>query len=655
MVLDPPPARDGLAGVVDRVALVLVEVELDLLHRAVGAVERLEVLALGRARDQPVDRALHRLAAQPALQLGQQVDLAVLADDDHHRTAAVAGEVADGRVVAGPAARVTGAGRHAVEDDAHRVHAAVGADEHGAVDAGRRGEHPAGEAGRRDRVGLRQQPVGLGGGVGVHHEHRAVGLLGARDRHVPEVAGVASAHVGEHPVDRVGELLLVEALARQLRQAVVHAQQRGGLVPQLPGAVAADRGREHVVAVGVVGVGEAAQAEHLTPVAEQVQVGGRHLQHLAERAGQPDRHRVLERDLHDQVGVVGLGEQDRPRARPALVRLGRHGVQGVADAVGQVLPGPLHQRADEGVGRRPQQGVRVDADARAGDLTVELAAGRVQHGIDGRLGERARRVVGGRRAAQAGEVVPVLGVNGDDRDDEELPHVNTDAGEVHPLTGPGRLGELFGEHEPAHLRLGRLECRRVVARLASCGRAAKALVGPHEGVGEDVAVEVASGRLDADPVLGVVEADKVGPRVDVRTGTVQYLVGQLLQRPPEPGLVCPHPHGQWCQSEHVPASHGEQSVERATGIEPACPAWEAGALPLSYARVLLAQPRHHSHHPNASACRPTAGSRRTEGRLSAHGARAVASWGRTAGAPSGVTRVAPPSRRPALARGVRRG
>jgi hypothetical protein len=29
-----------------------------------------------------------------------------------------------------------------------------------------------------------------------------------------------------------------------------------------------------------------------------------------------------------------------------------------------------------------------------------------------------------------------------------------------------------------------------------------------------------------------------------------------------------------------------EGVERATGIEPAWPAWKAGALPLSYARML---------------------------------------------------------------------
>jgi hypothetical protein len=29
-----------------------------------------------------------------------------------------------------------------------------------------------------------------------------------------------------------------------------------------------------------------------------------------------------------------------------------------------------------------------------------------------------------------------------------------------------------------------------------------------------------------------------------------------------------------------------EAVERATGIEPAWPAWKAGALPLSYARML---------------------------------------------------------------------
>ena len=32
-------------------------------------------------------------------------------------------------------------------------------------------------------------------------------------------------------------------------------------------------------------------------------------------------------------------------------------------------------------------------------------------------------------------------------------------------------------------------------------------------------------------------------------------------------------------------------MERVTGIEPAWPAWKAGALPLSYTRKLLAEPK----------------------------------------------------------------
>jgi hypothetical protein len=36
--------------------------------------------------------------------------------------------------------------------------------------------------------------------------------------------------------------------------------------------------------------------------------------------------------------------------------------------------------------------------------------------------------------------------------------------------------------------------------------------------------------------------------------------------------------------DHV-AAYQDECAERATGIEPAWPAWKAGALPLSYARM----------------------------------------------------------------------
>jgi hypothetical protein len=37
---------------------------------------------------------------------------------------------------------------------------------------------------------------------------------------------------------------------------------------------------------------------------------------------------------------------------------------------------------------------------------------------------------------------------------------------------------------------------------------------------------------------------------------------------------------------HPGTVSGDTAVERVTGIEPAWPAWKAGALPLSYARAL---------------------------------------------------------------------
>ena len=68
---------------------------------------------------------------------------------------------------------------------------------------------------------------------------------------------------------------------------------------------------------------------------------------------------------------------------------------------------------------------------------------------------------------------------------------------------------------------------------------------------------------------------------------------------------------------------GHERLERATGIEPACPAWEAGALPLSYARdaVRLAHTLAHPragprHRPSPSSAGLAGGARQSSQCLS---------------------------------------
>ena len=54
---------------------------------------------------------------------------------------------------------------------------------------------------------------------------------------------------------------------------------------------------------------------------------------------------------------------------------------------------------------------------------------------------------------------------------------------------------------------------------------------------------------------------------------------------------CSHGQNLWLnankklQVKQMPSLERKYNMERATGIEPAWPAWEAGALPLSYARI----------------------------------------------------------------------
>src|SRR4051794_4509639 len=60
-------------------------------------------------------------------------------------------------------------------------------------------------------------------------------------------------------------------------------------------------------------------------------------------------------------------------------------------------------------------------------------------------------------------------------------------------------------------------------------------------------------------------------------------VSRGLQRPPRTVLQCSF------RGPNRPIDL-QLRVERVTGIEPAWPAWKAGALPLSYTREVLAQP-----------------------------------------------------------------
>ena len=53
------------------------------------------------------------------------------------------------------------------------------------------------------------------------------------------------------------------------------------------------------------------------------------------------------------------------------------------------------------------------------------------------------------------------------------------------------------------------------------------------------------------------------------------------------GMVSGHGVRAWCHCGGIKSAtseNGEDVRERATGIEPALPAWKAGTLPLSYAR-----------------------------------------------------------------------
>lgn len=147
-------------------------------------------------------------------------------------------EVADGGVVPGASRRVAVPGSGAVEDDAHCVALPVGGNEHGTVDVGHGAEHVTAEQGRIDLQSLRREPVGFGGGVAVHDEHRAVLLGCCQPSQLPQAGGVLFASFGEQALDRVLELFPRHRRARKRRMSVLDSQQRDTCVVQFPGAAA---------------------------------------------------------------------------------------------------------------------------------------------------------------------------------------------------------------------------------------------------------------------------------------------------------------------------------------------------------------------------------------------------------------------------------